>query len=86
MIKATVFTTSYDFDRDVGTTHVVVQLENGHTRVHRFVFKYSWDECPSDVEDNNNIIRILKKVYGDNIQMVFVDTDEVTDYDIDYRN
>ena len=69
MTKVTIVFTNYDFDNDKGTAHAFIQKGND-IEVHEFDFIYEYDEdTASDTEDVRNITNILKKHYGDNIEI-----------------
>lgn len=83
MIKATIVFTHYDFNNDKGTAHAFIQKGN-NIEVHQFDFVYEYNEdSASDAEDIRNITEILKKHYGNDIE---INVKKVHKYhDIDYN-
>ena len=65
MIKTTVITSIYDIAKEEGEALAFVRLEDGTIKVHKFLFKYRWNNGPDDKQDLKDIVNILKDIYGD---------------------
>jgi len=70
MVKALIIFTHYDFNNDNGTAHAIVHTNNGEINVHQFDFTYEYDEdSASDETDIRNMTDILKRHYGNDIEI-----------------
>ena len=85
MIKAIVIYTNYNIDSEIASYHAVILHNDGTTDIHQFNFTYSVLEGPDDGKDHKNIVNKLKRIYGPNIEIEFIDTLKITYHGFIYK-